>query len=95
MAAHKNHQEQEYKIMRAVCLWLHDNKCFVCKKQFDSLDCHHIDKNSKNHVLYNLMPLCNEHHKIVGMFKELKQFSKTDINSLLLSKIEFFKSLNF
>lgn len=41
------------------------NQCFICKKENSLIEIHHIDKNTNNNHLFNLVPLCLECHKIV------------------------------
>ena len=38
-----------------------DKKCNICSKNFD-LVCHHIDYNTKNNILDNLIILCRSCH---------------------------------
>lgn len=93
MAAHKNHQKETYKRMRAVVLWLHDNECFISKKKSNNLDCHHCDHDSTNNSILNLVPLDNEVHKLITKSKGNISVTPADIIELLENKLLHFKSL--
>ena len=95
MASHKNHQSKEYKLMRAVCFWLHDFKCFICKKTCDDLECHHINKISCDNHLDNLMPVCPACHKLIGMIAKFRLFTKSYIVSLIKKKKKQYEKLLF
>lgn len=77
--------------MRHVCLWLHDDICYSCKKYHISVDVHHIDQDSKNHDLKNLMPLCKPCHKLIHRVPIQPQISRKSIVILLLKKIANFE----
>lgn len=81
--------------MRGVCLWLHDFRCFICKKPCNNLECHHINKVSYDNRMHNLMPLCPNCHKLVGMMKKLNLHSKEYILSLLENKLKQYKNMIF
>lgn len=91
MAAHKNHQNPTFKHLREVVLWLHDYKCYVSKEESEALEVHHIDKDSTNHVLFNLVPVKPSIHVYLGKTAKLKQLTPKDIKILLLKKLETFK----
>lgn len=93
MASHKNHQKEEYKRMRAVVFWLHDNKCFLHGETNEQLDCHHCDLDSTNNDLLNLVPVSNEAHKLISISKSIIQITPTQIIKLLQNKIDFYKKM--
>ena len=88
MAAHKNHQDPEFRHLREVVLWAHDYTCYICKKQFLVLEVHHLDKQSTNHSLMNLVPACKPCHIYLGRISKLKYLSKNDIRQILMNKIQ-------
>ena len=88
MAAHKNHQDAEYKHLREVVLWLHDYKCYVTKKFHPNLEVHHINKISTMHDIFNLIPVSPQVHKYLGKSAKLKQLTKEDIAELIIRKLE-------
>jgi len=93
MAAHKNHQKLEYKNMRAVCFWLHENTCYINKIKVSDLDCHHCNHDSTDNRLENLIPLSNEAHKLVTKSKAVFQVPYKEIIELLQLKIDYYKKL--
>lgn len=47
---------------RNVCFLYHEKKCIICG-EFNAVEVHHLDENSKNNDPRNLMPLCPTHHQ--------------------------------
>lgn len=93
MGAHKNHQKEDYKRMRAVVFWLHDNKCFVSKTVRNDLECHHCDHDSTNNKLLNLVPISNDVHKLITKSKGYLEITPDQIIKLLQDKIDYYKTL--
>lgn len=83
----KNHQTRQYRHAKEVALWLHNHNCalFNCPASADAV--HHINKNSTDNKLSNLLPLCNEHHKILHLAQAKPNYTNRSIIVLLLRKI--------
>ena len=83
----KNHQNRQFRKAKEVALWLHNENCslYNCSNPADAV--YHIDKNSTNNKLWNLLPVCNEHHKILHISDTKPQYTKRSIVVLLLRKI--------
>lgn len=86
MAAHKNHQDKKFKHLREVVKWLHQNECYICHKNHLPLEVHHLDKDSKNHVLQNLVPVCKQCHVYLGRVSVLRQLTVKELAALLRKK---------
>lgn len=73
-------------------------KCFFCEKPRQHI--HHIDHNSSNNILENLMPLCITHHgqihrgtrlkKIIDFAKRRQELKRRPIQTCLYCRKEFF-----
>ena len=85
-----HHQTKEFRLMRAVTIWLHNGKCAHCKKVFYNIEVHHIDKNPRNNQLINLKPLCKLDHNIYNKIPVQPYLTRQYIVILLLRKIEFY-----
>ena len=83
----KNHHSVQFRQMRSICLWLHPPFCCHCKIVKESLHVHHLDHNSANNALVNLLPLCNNCHDLVHLSRPIGQLSNKLIIILLLKKI--------
>lgn len=61
-------EELPYEEKKIKCLLWCDRHCCLCDKSCDiNIEVHHIDKNDKNNLFDNLMPLCLDcHAKIKG-----------------------------
>lgn len=74
------------------------NKCYFCEKPRQHI--HHLDRNSHNNSLENLMPLCITHHgqihrgvrrkKYLNQFKNRVRTLRRQIKRCLYCNIEFF-----
>jgi len=87
MSTNKNHNHPHFKHLREVVLWLHDYKCFVTDKYHPNLEVHHIDKNSANHSLLNLIPVTPEIHKYLSKTPPIDYLTKNIIRKKLQAKI--------
>lgn len=87
MSAHRNHQQPEFRHLREVVLWLHDYKDYLDKQPYPDLEVHHLNKNSKDHNLFNLVPVCKKNHVYLGRLTKLPPLTKEQIKDLLLAKI--------
>lgn len=85
-----SYQHPKYKMLRWVALWLHDEKCHICKRANLAIECHHIDKDKQNHSLLNLVPLCFQCHKLVHKASTKIHYNRQKVVVLLLRKVEFF-----
>lgn len=47
----------------AICTAAHGSVCLVCG--WERVDVHHIDRNPANNEVWNLVPLCPNHHDLV------------------------------
>ncbi len=52
----------KYTAYRAICFRAFPYKCAICEEA-NVVEVHHLDKNSLNNELWNLIPLCPTHHK--------------------------------
>lgn len=95
MASHKNHQQKEFKHLREVVKWLHNNKCYICNKPHEHIEVHHINKNSQDHRLQNLIPVCKPHHYFLGKMTTLELLSRKQIVALLEKKRKFYDNAVF
>lgn len=86
----KNHHTKEFRLMRSVVLWLYDFRCGFSNCKHKATDVHHIDKDSSNHNIINLVPLCSQHHRIAHISKMQFIHTKKHIIVLLLGKIVTF-----
>ena len=93
MAAHKNHQKEDYKRMRAVVFWLHDNRCFITQKKESDLECHHCNHNSLDNDLLNLVPLSKQAHKLITISKGSVNITVKQIIRLLELKLLHYKNM--
>lgn len=60
------------KSYRQLCFRKYDFKCLICG--WDTfVDVHHVDFNRKNNVIFNLVPLCPNHHKMAHMNKHKEE----------------------
>ena len=86
----KKHHNVEYRKMRGVSIWLHDDTCGFngCLSKSDEV--HHIDKNPSNNDIQNLIPLCSPHHKIVHLAQISFNYDIKRIIVLLLKKVVSF-----
>ena len=57
----------------ATCYRHHEKKCVVCG-EVDAVDVHHLDKNTENNSVDNLIPLCPTHHAYChrGLFSKIE-----------------------
>lgn len=90
MAAHKNHQQKDYKILRGVVIWLYNYQCAFCNLKTEDLETHHINKISSDNRLENIIPLCWKCHKLVHKMKIFEQVLKKQLIKLLKAKMESF-----
>ena len=88
----KNHQTKEYRSIRAVSLWLHDNKCYSCFKVSDDHDTHHLDHDSTNNELNNIVPLCKGCHVLYHHIPKRPPVPYKRLAVLCLGKVNFYKS---
>lgn len=86
----KNHQTRQFRKAREVALWLHNENCSLYNCPNPANVVHHKDKNSLNNKLSNLLPVCNEHHKILHMSDNKPNYTNRSIVVLLLRKITEF-----
>lgn len=87
-----NHQDKEYLIMRGVVIWLYDYKCGLCQKKPKKIEVHHINKNSSDNRIENLMPLCKPCHKLAHKMNIFQQISINKIILLMHLKIILLKN---
>jgi 5-methylcytosine-specific restriction endonuclease McrA len=66
----KNILLKEYDVERL------NQKCHICKKTFNLLEIHHIDRDRKNNRRENLIFVCKKCHSLIHMpyKKEFKYF---------------------
>lgn len=83
-----NHHKKDYRFLRAVSLWLHDMTCYMCKKKFETLECHHINKDSTDNRIENFMPACNSCHKMLGRTSIKPEIMHSEIARLLQLKLD-------
>jgi len=88
-----NHNTKEFRLMRSVCIWLHEYKCYNCKKYNFSLHVHNQDFNNENNSLLNLLPLCGNCHKLYHRVNSAIRISSKTIVVLLLYKVERYTKL--
>lgn len=82
-----NHHQKKFRHLREVIIWLHSHICYVCFKKCEVLEVHHLNKNSKDHRLKNLIPVCKRCHIILGKMKVLNQIKTSEIIEKLQTKI--------
>ena len=83
----KPHNTKDFRIMRSVCIWLNNFKCELCRRKFNNLHVHHIDKNNKNNSLSNLMPLCDSCHKLTHKVNILRPYTYKHLVTLILKRM--------
>jgi hypothetical protein len=85
-----NHNKKEFRNMRGVVLWLHNNKCYNCDDTYSVKDVHHLDHKSVNNDLCNLVPLCPPCHKLFHKINTPPAVKPMFIVTLLLKKVNLF-----
>ncbi len=88
----KAHQNKDFKIMRGVSLWLHDNRCAVIGCSAQAAQVHHDDRINTNNKLQNLVPLCAKCHFLIHKTNQRFNFANRRFVVLLLKKISHFHS---
>lgn len=86
-----NHQTAIYRFLRMNILAIFDCKCYVCNSVNISNHVHHLDQNSVNNEVSNLLVLCDEHHKFLHKNKLILSVNHgpeinkklTDLNKLV------------
>ena len=63
---HPNFNPNKEKGYREICFGKYEPKCIICGWD-KSVDVHHIDSNHNNNDVDNLVPLCQNHHKLTIM----------------------------
>jgi hypothetical protein len=58
---HWNFKEEKESGYRLICFKSHGSKCLICGEPY-FVNAHHLDKDRKNNVPENLVPLCLNHH---------------------------------
>ena len=79
----KAHHTKEFRLMRAVVVWMFDSTCLICNEFNENIEVHHCDKNRLNNHLTNLAPLCPKHHKWAHLYASTVVVP----NKLLLQKL--------
>lgn len=83
-----NHNQKKFIICKSIILLFSDCSCHVCGHVSILNHVHHIDKNSDNNDLFNLVCLCSECHK--NAHKNMYQFQMI----YTLETIQLFKKFN-
>jgi hypothetical protein len=86
----KPHHHKDYKKMRSVVLWLHDEKCFLPSCGSDAEHVHHNDHDATNNDILNLIPLCERCHRMAHRSNVHFDSSRKQLVVLLLRKISKF-----
>lgn len=60
-----NHQNPVFKFLKPLIIYTYSGKCIICKTKHSNLHVHHVDFDSSNNEVFNLVPLCSAHHKLV------------------------------
>jgi len=85
-----NHNTKEFRIMRSVCIWLHNHLCFNCKRIHFDLEVHHVNGISSDNKLTNLVPLCKSCHKLYHKTDIKAVEQRKNIVVLLLKKVALY-----
>lgn len=88
----KNHHKLEYKNMRSVVLWLYEFRCMFNNCGNAAEHVHHVNKNSADNSIYNLIPLCQNCHRLVHICNANFSIRSKQIIVLLLKKIAYYSS---
>lgn len=78
-----------------IVMHIYDYQCVICTQNRKHLEVHHIDKNSKNDSVFNLVPVCLSCHSALHTwlnadFTQIqKRYSKE------LKKLENFRRLHY
>tara|TARA_R110000803_G_scaffold3721_1_gene12657 strand:- start:106 stop:408 length:303 start_codon:yes stop_codon:yes gene_type:complete len=87
-----SHQSKKFRHKREVIKFIFDYKCLSCNKKDDNLEVHHNDRDNKNHSWINLIPLCNNCHKMTTK-SNIKYYSHSDFMvDKLIEAVEGFPS---
>lgn len=81
-----NYNSIEFRSIRGFLRTVFSNECYICKESKNLMECHHIDNNSKNNNIFNLVLLCLECHKIVHK----SQFNSLNYRKVLIDRITNF-----
>lgn len=60
-----NYNNSEYRKLRGYLMVKYDSRCQLCSKKSESNHIHHIDGNSLNNEIDNLMIVCVECHRLI------------------------------
>ena len=63
------YNNKKYRENSALLKNVFSQNCYLCHSEKSKIEIHHIDKNSSNNELKNLVPLCSSCHKIVHISK--------------------------
>jgi hypothetical protein len=72
---------------------IYENECFMCEHQKTQIEIHHNDRNSFNHDLFNLVPLCLNCHKFIHktsiIFPNVSKRHSLKLATFVLKYFEF------
>lgn len=87
----KNHCKIEYRNARAVALWLQNETCYSCNLKAKKPHTHHLDHNSGNNSINNLVVLCERCHVLFHKIPKQPYISRKQIVIWLLKKVAQYK----
>ena len=87
----KNHLSKEYRHIREVVLWLHDYTCYFCQEKIESLETHHLTKNSDTHSIFGIVPTCGKCHKLVGKMPAKEELDIQVVIDLICGRYAYYE----
>lgn len=86
----KNHHQKEYRLVRAVALWLQNNVCYNCSEKCLNAETHHLDHDSLCNELRNIAVMCPSCHKLFHRIPKQPLIPLKKIVVWLLKKVEIY-----